>query len=651
MDDFHNPKPHKAVSRGTVNAVLDKMAKAGNSILSLMSGLLAASLILYSGYVLYDTFYTNTNAGNAWELAQYRPEIISEDAPAPLAGGSTLAAVNRDYRGWLTLYNTAIDYPVMQGSDDLYYAGHDIYGQTSITGAIYLAAGNNRGMSDSYNVIYGHHMDNGAMFGGLDNYMGSAYAGGHRTGLLVSNSGVYDLTVFAVITTDAYEHMIYDVGNRSAEVREFLRTARSGGSDTTQVLWYDAATASSADRIVALSTCAAANTNGRLVVLAKMTRHGLLTLEATGYGDTYDAQAHGLRDLTVNYPAGTTFRYSTDGGRTWTTVMPTRTNVGTTVVLVRASHPIYGTAETTEVIQVNPAPITVTALDAAKHQGEDDPEFLAYITGLVDDQEIIYVITRPGAGTDEDEGEYAGAIIPAGEELQGNYIVTYVPGTMTITAPVAGVPDADIDINAGGTDIDVPDPIAPLAPYVARFQPRESRGVPAWALVNLICLIVTIYLFLPLLHLSAKFGRRGRMNAFNSEKLALLEAGDLSEEQRRDRELIVRRALQNRSERGESSDAGDVTKDDFAEAVGNLYYHIPKFTKRFLSGLGLELVISVLAVIAFILTEDMRLPMILVDRWTPLMIVLMLLCWTVDVWLTRYRDKLEADEEETPTTA
>ena len=58
-----------------------------------------------------------------------------------------------------------------------------------------------------------------------------------------------------------------------------------------------------------------------------------------------------------------------------------------------------------------------------------------------------------------------------------------------------------------------------------------------------------------------------------------------------------------------------------------------------------------LAVIAFILTEDMRLPMILVDRWTPLMIVLMLLCWTVDVWLTRYRDKLEADEEETPTTA
>ena len=38
--------------------------------------------------------------------------------------------------------------------------------------------------------------------------------------------------------------------------------------------------------------------------------------------------------------------------------------------------------------------------------------------------------------------------------------------------------------------------------------------------------------------------------------------------------------------------------------------------------------------------------MILVDRWTPLMILLLVLCWIVDVWLMRYRDKLPAEEEE-----
>ena len=639
MDNFHSPKPTKVTAKKTVNSVLGRVARAGNSLLSLMSGLLAASLILYSGFVLYDSFYTRTNAGNTWELARYRPEVVVEDGLTPLSGSNTLAVVNQDYRGWLTLYDTTVDYPLMQGEDDLYYASHDIYGQTSITGAIYLASGNTRGMSDSYNVIYGHHMDNGAMFGALDSYAGIGYAQAHKTGLVVSTSGVYDLTVFAVVNTDAYERMIYSVGNRADEVRGFLRTALDGGSATTRVLFYDAAVADTAGRIVALSTCASASTNGRLVVLARMTRRDMLTLAATGYGDTYDAQAHGLRDITVNYPEGTSFRYSTDNGATWTKEMPTRTEVGTTVVLVRADHPVYGTAETTEVIQVNPAPVTVTALDASKRAGDDDPEFLAVVTGRVDEQEILYTISRPGAGTDEDEGDYPDAIVPEGEQLQGNYSVTYVPSVMTISAPLV------LTAAASDTELDLPDLVAPLAPYTARFQPRESRGVPAWALVNLICLIVTVYLFLPLLHLSAKFGRRGKMKSFNRGKLALREAGELNEEQRRDRELILRRVLMARRQRGESANPNDVTKADFAEAVGSLYYHINKFTKRFSAGLAMELIISALAVISFLLTEDMRLPMVLIDRWTPLMIALMLLCWTTDVWLVRYRDKLRADDE------
>ena len=60
----------------------------------------------------------------------------------------------------------------------------------------------------------------------------------------------------------------------------------------------------------------------------------------------------------------------------------------------------------------------------------------------------------------------------------------------------------------------------------------------------------------------------------------------------------------------------------------------------------LYLLIALLALIAFILTEDMRLPMVLIDRWTPLMIVLLLIEWLLDVRLIRYRDKVLADEEE-----
>ena len=189
---------HAASSKSSVDAVLARVSAAGNSLVSLLSGLLAAVLILYSGIVLYDTFYIESSAANTpYEMLRYKPAELIDDNLVPTAGVSTLASINRDYRAWLTMYDTNIDYAVMQGPDDLYYATRDIYGQVSTTGAIYLAAANSGDCSDSYNLIYGHHMDNQAMFGGLDAFRDEAYFNSHREGTLVSASGVYDLRTFA----------------------------------------------------------------------------------------------------------------------------------------------------------------------------------------------------------------------------------------------------------------------------------------------------------------------------------------------------------------------------------------------------------------------------------------------------------------------
>ena len=71
--------------RDTEN-VLDIITELGNRILSLLAALLAAFLMLYSGYVLYDTFYTQNQAfSSTWDLLQYKPVII-EDGAVPLAG-------------------------------------------------------------------------------------------------------------------------------------------------------------------------------------------------------------------------------------------------------------------------------------------------------------------------------------------------------------------------------------------------------------------------------------------------------------------------------------------------------------------------------------------------------------------------------------
>ena len=270
-DILKHPTPAAGTAKRTVDAVLSAL-KIGNGMVSLLSGLLAAVMILYSGYVLYDNFSTEYRAySSAWDLLKYKPAVMNSGEPGK--GAEILTAINKDYRAWLTVYDTTIDYPVVQGANDLYYATHDIYRNVSLTGAIYLAAGNSRDFSDSYNLLYGHHMDNGAMFGSLDRYRDSDYFYGHQQGIIITESGDYDVTLFAVAGTDAYESRIYSAGNRAEDVIAFLTGDRDGDAGIgTSVLIYDEKAAQGTKRIIALSTCADVNTNGRLVVFGRMTK-------------------------------------------------------------------------------------------------------------------------------------------------------------------------------------------------------------------------------------------------------------------------------------------------------------------------------------------------------------------------------------------
>ena len=313
------------------------------------------------------------------------------------------------------------------------------------------------------------------------------------------------------------------------------------------------------------------------------------------------------------------------------TTAPTITDVGTVTVLIRATNPAYTPAQTTVDLVVTPAEVVVTARDASKLYGEDDPNFFADVSGVLDDYRIIFRVTRPGAGTDENIGSYMGAIVPGGDELQGNYRVVYVAADFTI------MPGRDQTI--------IDDEETPLSQFFDIFQPKPGRGTPAWALVNLICVIVTAYLFLPLLHLGAKFGRIRRMRRVNDAKSKLRTRLDLDETQLRERDRIYDIAINNLQKDGKPAGIADVTQEAFDTAVEALYYHIGRFTKRSVVGVCLEALVVALSVIAFVLTEDMRLPMILIDKWTPLMILLLLLCWIVDLRLLRYRDKVQAEEE------
>ena len=102
------------------------------------------------------------------------------------------------------------------------------------------------------------------------------------------------------------------------------------------------------------------------------------------------------------------------------------TNVHTITVTIEGIGNYTGTVVRTYAI--TPAEVTVTANNANKVYGENDPELKATVTGTLNNDTVDYTLTRdPG----EDVGTYA--IHVTGHEDQGNYHVTYTAGEFEIT--------------------------------------------------------------------------------------------------------------------------------------------------------------------------------------------------------------------------
>ena len=255
--------------------LIDKLSAIGIRVLVTISLLLGLLLVVFGGYSIYEQLYTQTRAFSTGGLKAEEVQSVEVQ--------ENLATQNKDYRGWLQIDGTHINYPVMQDGDELYYAYHDKDGNSSLTGSIYMSAFNKSDLSDDYIVIYGHHMDNGAMFGDLDKFLEKDFFDNHTGGSFSCLNGSYKLELWAVVNTDAYEDSVYDVGNLDFnEVVEYVnRYSR----------YIKPSALDNAKKIIALSTCRDATTNGRLVVyftLKEEPSPGTSTTDTTSSTDKDD---------------------------------------------------------------------------------------------------------------------------------------------------------------------------------------------------------------------------------------------------------------------------------------------------------------------------------------------------------------------------
>ena len=211
--------------------------------------LLFLLLILIGGYTMYDTVLIY-NATSGADLRSFRPMAVEEGEEGFVWD---MSALSEDVVAWLTVDDTNIDYPVMQGVDNSEYLNKDPFGEYSLAGSIFLDARNAPDFTDPYSLIYGHHMEYGRMFGALDEFLDEEYFDAHRTATLTVGDVACEIKFFACVEADASVREIFAPTEASGTM-EYVREHAS--------IWREP----EGEKLLALSTCKFPQTTARIIV-------------------------------------------------------------------------------------------------------------------------------------------------------------------------------------------------------------------------------------------------------------------------------------------------------------------------------------------------------------------------------------------------
>lgn len=216
-----------------------------------------------------------------------------EDYYKLITGASKLLEINKDVAGYISIPDTGIDYPLMQGKNNNdEYLKTDIYGNSLRAGSIFLdyrnvfdEIENGKPIKENSDVlvVYGHNMRDESMFGKLKYYKtDDSYYSKHPLIELNSNYREYKYKIFGIFISDPDDdtETFFDYWNtlnfnNKDEFYKFINEIKRRTIINTNVdMKYG-------DQLLLLSTCNNAVKDGRLVVAARLVRDGEDELSGT----------------------------------------------------------------------------------------------------------------------------------------------------------------------------------------------------------------------------------------------------------------------------------------------------------------------------------------------------------------------------------
>lgn len=238
--------------------------------------LLFLAIFLYAGGNLFLIWQEYRQGDNLYQTAQTEfltaPDMDAEfesDEPVTwptfLIDFDSLQAINREVKGWIWIYDTVVNYPLVhsgQNNDAYLHKTYD--GTSNSSGSIFMDYRNASDFSDANTIIYGHNMKNGKMFAVLKKFGNQDFYDSHREFYIMTPEGNRRYEIIAAFQTDALSD-IYDRNFASTEKRQawFQKVLRSSAI-------LAEVEASAEDSFVTLSTCVSGNDyRARFVVIGR----------------------------------------------------------------------------------------------------------------------------------------------------------------------------------------------------------------------------------------------------------------------------------------------------------------------------------------------------------------------------------------------
>ncbi len=185
---------------------------------------------------------------------------------------------NQDFVGYLSAGGVNLNLPVVQTTNDEIYLNKNFYGSTTKYGCPFVTHLNNMSYNhlDMNTVIFGHHMNNGTIFGALDKYKTLA---GYKAAPVISFNTLYkdyQWKIIAAFITNGYAS-----GDNGYIFPYFFTNLSSASKMTTYLselaqrsLYDTGVDVLPSDKLLTLSTCSHEFDDARFVVVARLVRPG-----------------------------------------------------------------------------------------------------------------------------------------------------------------------------------------------------------------------------------------------------------------------------------------------------------------------------------------------------------------------------------------